>query len=291
MLYINDLSQAVASDSLLYADDTCIVFQHENVTEIEKQLLKDFSSLCDWFINNKLSVHFDQHKTKSILFGTIHKLRNAKALNMVYSGAEIKQYEKVKYLGCILYQNLSGESMALNVIDKVNSRLKFLHRQNRFLAPPLGRLLRNALIQLLFDDACTAWFSNFSKRLKLQPHASQNKCIRFCLQLDKRSKICIKEFLQLNWLNVHDRYLQFIVSDIFKFQNDQCPDYFNEIFCPVGENGVITHSSNRKLELPFRKTKLGIQNLSYVGPNISNSLPNNLKSATIVNSFKHYSKE
>ena len=28
LLYINDLPQAVVSDSLLYADDTCIVFQH-----------------------------------------------------------------------------------------------------------------------------------------------------------------------------------------------------------------------------------------------------------------------
>ena len=42
-----------------------------------------------------------------------------------------------KYLGCILDQNLSGESMALRVIDKVNSHLKFLHRQNRFLTTTL----------------------------------------------------------------------------------------------------------------------------------------------------------
>ena len=95
----------VVSDSLLYADDTCIVFQHKNVTEIEKQLLRDFSSLCNWFVDNKLSVHFNQDKTKSILFGTKHKLRHAKALNIVYNGIEIKQYEKVKYLGCVLDQS------------------------------------------------------------------------------------------------------------------------------------------------------------------------------------------
>ena len=105
------------------------------ITEIEKQPLRDFSSLCDWFVDNKLSVHFGQEKTKSILFGTKHKLRNAKTLNIVCNGTAIKQYEKVKYRGCILDQSLSGESMALNVIDKVNSRLKFLHRQNRFLTP------------------------------------------------------------------------------------------------------------------------------------------------------------
>ena len=120
---------------------------------------------------------------------------------------------------------------------------------------------------------------------------SQNKCIRFCLQLDKRSKIRIKEVLQLSWLNFQDRYLQFIVSDIFKFQNDQCPDYFDELFCPVGENGVITRSSNKKLKLPFRKTKLWIQSLSYVGFNTWTSLPDNWKSATSVNSFKHFIKE
>ena len=110
--------------------------------------------MCDWFVDNKLSVPFGQDKTKSILFGTKHKLRNAKALNIVYNGTGIKQYEKGKYLECILDQSLSGETMALNVIDKVNSSLKFLHRQNRFLTPPLRRLSCNALIQPLFDYAC-----------------------------------------------------------------------------------------------------------------------------------------
>ena len=185
LLYIDDLSQAVVSDSLLYADDTCIVFQHKRETEIEKQLIRDFSSVCDWFVerdfssvcdwfvDNKLSIHFGQGKTKSILFGTKHKLPNAKSLNIVYNGIEIKQHAKVKYLGCILDESPSGESMALNVIDKIISYLKFLHRQNHFLSPPLRRLLCNGLIQPLFDYACTAWFPNLSKKLRLRLQASK----------------------------------------------------------------------------------------------------------------------
>ena len=142
-------------------------------------------------------MNFGQDKTKSILFGTKHRLRNAKALNIVYHGTEIKQYTKVKYIGSILDQSVSGESMALKVIDKVNPRLKFLHRQSRFLTPSLRRLLCNALTQPLFAYVCTAWFSNVSKRLKLRLQALQNKCMRFCLQLGKRPKIRVKEFLQL----------------------------------------------------------------------------------------------
>ena len=111
--------------------------------------------------------------------------------------------------------------MASNVIDKINSRPKFLHRQNRFLTPSLCRLLCDPLIQPLFDYGCTALFPNLSKKLKLKLQATQNKCIRFYLQPDKMSRICVKEFLELNWLNGHDRYLQFIVSDIFKFYNNE----------------------------------------------------------------------
>ena len=68
------------------------------------------------------------------------------------------------------------------------------------------------------------------------------------------SRICVEEFLKLNWLNVHDRYLQFIVSDIFKLYNNQCPDYFNEIFWPVDDNGVATRCCNKKFEI--RNAKL-----------------------------------
>ena len=112
--------------------------------------------------------NFGQDKTKSILFGAKHKLRNAKSLNIVHNGIEIKQHAKVKYLGCILDGRLSGESMVLNVIDKVNSRLKFLHRQNRFSTSPLRRLLCNTLIQTLLDHAYTALFPNLLKKLRLR---------------------------------------------------------------------------------------------------------------------------
>ena len=52
-------------------------------------------------------------------------------------------YTKVAYLGCILDETLSGESMTTHFISKVNSRLRFLYRQNKFLDIPRRRLLCN----------------------------------------------------------------------------------------------------------------------------------------------------
>ena len=90
----------------------------------------NFSSLFDWFINNKLSIHLGEDKTKSILFKTKLNIKRAEPLNIVYGNIKIKQYIKVLYLGCILDESLLGESMALHVFNKINSRLRFLYRQN-----------------------------------------------------------------------------------------------------------------------------------------------------------------
>ena len=55
-LYINDMSQAVDCELLLYVGDTCSIFQHKDITEIETALNKNFSILCDWFVDNKLFI-------------------------------------------------------------------------------------------------------------------------------------------------------------------------------------------------------------------------------------------
>ena len=45
------MSQAVKCNLFLYADDTCLVYQHRDINEIEKQLNKDFESICDWLVD------------------------------------------------------------------------------------------------------------------------------------------------------------------------------------------------------------------------------------------------
>ena len=127
LLYINDMPQAVKCDLLLHADDTCLIFQHSDIKEIEIQLNKNLSLICDWFVDNKLSIHFGEDKTKSILFSSKRKVKKESPQNIQHKDKKIKQYSKVTYLGGILDETLSGESMATHVINKVNSRLRFLY--------------------------------------------------------------------------------------------------------------------------------------------------------------------
>ena len=53
------------------------------------------------------------------------KLKSAGKLNIMYNGIELKQYSKVTYLGCLVDETMSGESMVLKTIQKINKKFSF----------------------------------------------------------------------------------------------------------------------------------------------------------------------
>ena len=78
LIYVNDMPQPVNSNLLWYADNSCLTFQHKDIEEIEKVLNNDSENICDWFADNKLSIHFCEDKPKSILFASQCKIKNIK---------------------------------------------------------------------------------------------------------------------------------------------------------------------------------------------------------------------
>ena len=78
LIYVNYMSQAVKCDLFFYANDTCLVCQHKDINKIENQLNEDFCTICDWFVDNKLIIHFGEDKIKLILFTSKFKRKNIK---------------------------------------------------------------------------------------------------------------------------------------------------------------------------------------------------------------------
>ena len=113
---------------------------------------------------------------------------------------DIKQHLQFIYLGCALDETMSDEPMALKVTNKISGKLKFLYRKNGYLTKELRRILRNTLIQPHFDYAYPAWYPNLNVKAKRKIQIIQNKCIRFCLKLDKMHHISEEEFRLINWL-------------------------------------------------------------------------------------------
>ena len=157
-MYTSDLPQWLSeTGSYLCADDVYFLPKQRRLQNLRcsQHLDKKFSTFCKWFVDNRLSTHFGEDKTNFVLFS---KTKCLSKLNISNEDHIPKQYHTVEYSGCHLDSNLSGKSMAMNVLKRVNAKVKFCYRHNQYLTPKLKKLLCNALIQPHFDYVCKSWF-------------------------------------------------------------------------------------------------------------------------------------
>jgi len=87
-----------------------------------------------------------------------------------------------------------------------------------------------SLIQCHFDYASPVWFYGLTQDLKSKLQVTQNKLIRFVLNLEPRSHIGYEDFIKLNLLPVSDRVNQVTLCHVFKMHNNLAPKYMSEQF-------------------------------------------------------------
>ena len=144
------------------------------------------------------------------------------------------------------------------------------------------------MIQHFVDYTCSAWYPILRKDLqKILQVSHQNNCVRFCLQLEKKTQTGVAKFKEINWLNINDRFSQCVLSSIYKFFNSESPEYFNEIYFPAEPSNINTRSSFQRLKQPLRKSNKGLNSASYSGSSLWNKLPIEIKRPRSTNSFKH----
>ena len=107
------------------------------------------------------------------------------------------------------------------------------------------------------------------------------------------SHISQKEFVTINWLPIKERYNQCVNSIFFKYFDNQCPHYLNEVFMKAPESSSSLRNIYQKkhLQQPFRKTNTGQYALSFIGPAFWNKVPEEIKRINNLNAFKHNLKK
>ena len=123
-----------------------------------------------------------------------------------------KQYalDHIKHVGYMLKEVMSGEVVTLSVINRINNKLKFIHGKKIFLTSTMRQLLYITHISSISFWLCL--FCLLPQLNQKKKKSVQNKCIYFCLQLDKMTHISYKEFETLNWFLLSERFKQCINS-------------------------------------------------------------------------------
>ena len=211
-------------------------------------------------IDNKLSIHFGEEKTKSILFSIIKRLNNSRNLDIRYNDIEVKQHSKVINLpGMHPWQQPVWQAMATKVLGKINRIIKFLYSKQKFYA------------SLCIDCYAICWYNHispdFNKCFVKIFQVCQNKCIWFCLKLNNRDHVGVKEFREINWLSTKKRSEQCVCPNIFKFFRNISATCTSELYKPFN-HGHNTRKVNLQTTKIIQKYHLWSWSSFFLSPEI-----------------------
>ena len=182
--------------------------------------------------------------------------------------------------------------MAQMLSKKVNTRLKFLYR-NKQQTQQTRILLVMSFIQCHYDYASCIWYYGLNKCLKNKLQTSQNKLIRFVLNLSSRVHIEKEHFKQLkNMLPVHSRVEQLTLCHVFKTKNSLSPQYMREHF--ISLDNVHSYNTRQSCKGAFVVPKVksfGQKSFCYNGCKLWNSLPSHFNEITKLSHFKSVLKQ
>lgn len=176
LVYINDIvniSKNANFHMILFADDTNLIFEHENPAILNETITTELCNIAEWFSSNKLSLNID--KTKFISFGKNSHTQNTTRLQI--NGVNIAQVNTVNFLGVTIQHNLKWTDhiqTKSNKIAKINS---ILYRLKYVLPEKVLINIYNALVLPHLTYGIEAW-GNASGSLLKRMITLQKKCIR-----------------------------------------------------------------------------------------------------------------
>ena len=106
LVHINDVHLYIEQcKTIMYADDTVILFSEKSHAEIERAINHDSNLLLTWLCNNGLTLNSNQGKTEFMMFGTEARRKRIESETITKINSKpINITDGYKYLGIHLEQ-------------------------------------------------------------------------------------------------------------------------------------------------------------------------------------------
>ena len=281
IIYINDIiNSSPLLHFIIFADDTSVLYSHNNLRTLTNRLNCELSKLSKWFKTNKLSLNIN--KTNFINFQKATS--NEENCSVLIDGSPLTEKQSTKFLGVIIDSHLTWNEHILNVHKTISRNIGILYKLRHFLSEKSLLVLYNSLIlsHILYSNIIwgNCSITKINSILLLQKRA-----MRIIINANYLSHT-EPVFHRLRSLRIQDIHILQTSIFMYKYSQNQLPSLFHNIF---NLNSNIhayptRRSSDYHLENP--KIILAQKSIRHNGPDVWNNLPNNLKQCSSLFSFK-----
>ena len=287
LLYVNDLHKCSnLLDFHLFADDTNIFLQDQNLKSLELKLNEELDKVNQWLQSNRLSLNID--KTNFVIFHPPQ--RKTQPVSLKISDRPVEQMTYVKYLGLIIDCHLNWKKHAHEVSKKISRGIGILSKLRHFVTNDILTQLYYSLVYPFLTYGLILWGNTYTTTLK-PIVILQKKAVRI-ITFSKRDAHSSPLFSQLGLIKFMN--LVSIHTALFMFQchHTLLPKAFDNFFLSISSK----HNFNTRLASKSTyyinrvRTNYGKFNLHFSGPSIWNNLDEELKSPSL-HSFKQTMKK
>ena len=282
--YINDLFFFIKQATMYnYADDNTLAYFSKSLPDLVRVLEKEAGNALSWLEQNEMIANPDKFHALFVK----KDQTNTCGIKLDFSGQSIQSEENVKLLGVTLDYKLNFDQHISNICKKAASQLNVLKRLKSFIGFAEKEILVQSFVYSNFNYCPLVWYFSSSKSLQ-KIEKIQERALRF-LHNDHVSsyKDLLLKSNRCTMLVARQRTL---CIEIFKTLKNLNPSFMHNIFSFRTSNYSLRNPNNLNHFRPNQVT-FGSNSLSAMGPQIWNCLPNELKSAESLNSFKNIIKQ
>ena len=286
LLFENDLPLFIKETYLeLYADDATVHYANKSKDIIETKLQRSGTDFHTWCIDNDMYVNIP--KTSVMSIDTRQNLLNSDLIQIYINDELLRTTDTQKLLGVIIDKNLIWDSQIDMVCLNITRRITLMKQLSKYINKDSLKQYYNSYILPIFDYGCLIWsrcsVTSTNRLLKLQKRAA-----RIILKADFMTP-SETMFSELQWLSFTKRIQYHTHIMMFKAFNGQAPTYISSMFTKTSEihNRNLRSVENAKLRIPFSKTTYYENSFTVNGAKLWNSLPNELREMSNINTFKN----
>ena len=186
ILFVNDISDNLESEVMIFADDTCLFASAKDPAETVQILNRDLVKIGDWA--HKWKVLFNPGKSKDLIFST-KTLYNSPPV--IFNGTEVDRVHQHKHLGIWLSCTLDWEKQIKEVCLRANGKLAVL-RSVKFLKRSTLDLLYKLTVRSVVDYGLVIYFHNLKLTQISRLNQIQYRAAKLCtgaLHLTSQTKL------------------------------------------------------------------------------------------------------
>ena len=186
-------------------------------------------------------------------------------------------------LGRTIDSNLTFENHINNICKRASQKLNALARVAPYMNIQKRRIIMKSFVTSQFGYCLLNWMFHSRHLINNQINSIHERPLRITCQDH------ISTFQELlsedNFVSIHHRNLQVLVTEMFKIHKGMSPDILREIFVPK-ISFYNLHGNNTFERCQVHSVYHGTESLSFLGPKIWDLVPLELKQLESLEIFK-----